>query len=756
MKILKIILSIIIILTFILVGTPVKYSCLELNLAIILIGTAFGTYKIFIKKEKVVDKKIDWIVLMFYFAPIIPMIFGTCNSLEETLIALVRNISLFNIYSIAKGLILIDNKHGDLIINILIAGGVLLVLLGIDERLTKIMFQYVRYLGIPSVANIESRMFSTLGYANSFAIIMAIEIMLCFNKLKHNKVLYSGLIYLFLLGMLLSYSRSVIAMFIIIFIIYIASVKRKRIYLIYNFLQNIIITLASMKIFEFFREKNQYILAWISIIFFFILSILIANMIRKKNKKLCKIKLKTYIKIAVFSIILIISIFFIGKQIDMPLHAFDNGRINREVKYKLYNIEEKEYSFKFDIDAVVIEDTAYKPYTILINEENKYYDTIKSHSITFGQFKGTKEIKFKPSNETVEIAIYINSIFPRYQNGLTIKSLYINNEKFALKYAFLPIQLVERIESFSLSNKSFWERFVFSKDALKIIKENMLFGLGAKGWQYNYEEIQSYQYSTTEVHNFALQVFIENGIIGFSLLVIIILYVIIKILKEKKINEIDFAFIILTLHSIVDFDLSFYVIMVIWILLFTLSTQNNRKVNNKTKNRVEKYWQVAILALNIVIFCTGIFTYKIKSDNENMLEEISYAVKANEDNKVIELIGEFREIKKNKIIIRDELILTDYRAVEKENLEHVYNFVKNEKIVANTKYNIDRNRIIKKVITTSSNERMIEKFCNIIIEENDLMISNIKDKDRNRLTQEQIDLYLETQKQIYEVALEKI
>lgn len=754
MKILKVFLSIIIILSFILVGTPIEYNCFELNLSILLIGTVFGIYKIFIKKEKVIDKKIDWIVLIFYLAPIIPMMFGTCNSLEETLIALVRNISLFNIYAMAKGLILIDKKQGDLIINILIAGGVLLVLLGIDERLTKIMFQYVRYLGIPPVANIESRMFSTLGYANSFAIIMAIEIMLCFNKLKHNKVLYSGLIYLFLLGMLLSYSRSVIAMFIIIFIIYIASVKRKRIYLIYNFLQNIIITLASMKIFEFFREKNQYILAWISIIFFAILSILIANMIRKKYKRICKIKLKTYIKIAVFSIILIISIFFIGKQMDIPIHVFENGRINRQVKYKLYNIEEKEYIFKFDIDAMVIEDTAYKPYTILINEENKYYDTIESHSITFGQFKGIKEIKFKPSNETLEIAIYINSNFPRYQNGLTIKSLYINNEKFALKYAFLPIQLVERIESFNLNNKSLWERFVFSKDALKIIKENMLFGLGAKGWQYNYEEIQSYQYSTTEVHNFALQLFIENGIIGFSLLVIIILYVIIKILKEKKINEIDFAFIILILHSIVDFDLSFYVIMVIWILLFTLSTQNNRTVNNKTKNTVN--WQVAILVLNIVIFCTGIFTYKIKSDNENMLEEISYAVKANEDNKVIELIKKFREDKKNKIFIYDELILIDYSTVETENLEYVYNLIKNDKIVANTKYNIDRNRIMKKVITTSTNEEMIEKFCNIIIEENDLMILNIKDREKNRLTKGQIDSYLETQKQIYEVALEKI
>ena len=146
MKVLKIFLGLIIIISFILVGTPVKYNCFEFNLVIILIGIIFGIYKCIIKKEKLISTKIDLVVLMFYLSPIIPIIFGTCNSLEETLIALVRNISLFNIYCIAKEVISKDIKQGELIINILIAGGVLLVLLGIDERLSKTIYQYIKYI----------------------------------------------------------------------------------------------------------------------------------------------------------------------------------------------------------------------------------------------------------------------------------------------------------------------------------------------------------------------------------------------------------------------------------------------------------------------------------------------------------------------------------------------------------------------------------------------------------------------------------
>lgn len=752
MKILKVFLSIIIFITFIFIGAPIEYNCFELNLAIILMGMILGIYKIIVKKEKLINSKIDLVVLMFYLAPIIPIIFGTCDTLEETLIALIRNMSLFNIYCIVKDIITKGNKEENWIINVLIAGGVLLVLLGIDERLSRTIFQYAKYIGILSVTNIENRMFSTLGYANSFAIIMAIEIFLCFSRLKHNKIFYSGLIYLFSLGMLLSYSRTVIALFAVLFVVYLIFVKKRRVYITYNMFQNLIITLFSMKIFE--TLSKQHILAWISVIIFFMLSIVIARIISKNYKKICRIKLKIYVRIMILLIIFVSIVYFVGKQLDIPLHVFDYGEVNQEIRYKLYNIEkEKEYCYEFDLEANVTEGTEFCVYRIVIAEENKYYDTINTHEIQLKNSSEKEKIKFTTSSETVAIVIYVKSDFPRYQNGLTINSLYINNEKYGLNYLYIPTQLVERIESFSISHKSLWERLVYYKDAMKIIEKNVLFGVGAKGWLYNYEDIQSYKYASTEVHNYALQIFIDNGIIGFLLLLVIIVYAIIKILKRKNITEIDIAFILLTLHALVDFDLSFYVIIVMWLVLFTLTIQKDKDITCDKTKKISQKLQILIILLNVIMLCIGVFTYKIQKKNESILEEISYLIET-DNNQAIELMRNFKENKKYKWNIYESLVLIDYADVEEENLEYVYELIESQEIVANTTYNVERNEIVIQVIKTSTNTEFVKKFCNLIIEENEAMVSNINDKERNRLTQEEMGYYLQIQNEMYNLANE--
>lgn len=85
MKIIKLFIYIIIFSTFVLVGAPIEYNCFWLNVTIILMGVIFGIYKTIIKKEKIKYYTIDLIILIFYLTPLIPTIFGTCNSIEETL-----------------------------------------------------------------------------------------------------------------------------------------------------------------------------------------------------------------------------------------------------------------------------------------------------------------------------------------------------------------------------------------------------------------------------------------------------------------------------------------------------------------------------------------------------------------------------------------------------------------------------------------------------------------------------------------------
>jgi len=78
----------------------------------------------------------------------------------------------------------------------------------------------------------------------------------------------------------------------------------------------------------------------------------------------------------------------------------------------------------------------------------------------------------------------------------------------------LPDRFYDRI--FSLSrDRNMDRRFELFSDAVKVIKDYPLFGLGGGGWAAVYKSYQDQPYDSREVHNHYLQVWIEAGIIGF-------------------------------------------------------------------------------------------------------------------------------------------------------------------------------------------------------------------------------------------------
>lgn len=681
----KIIAIITILVSFLLVGTPIKYNCLALNIAIIVAGTIWVIYKIAIKKEKIQLQKIDFVIFLFYIAPIIPLLFNTYGSLEETIIALLRNISLFNFY------IMLKKEDENCLLHAILAGGVILAILGIDERTAGFIYSHLELIGLPAVTNIENRMFSSLGYANSFAIIMAVEILIACYQMKLQKrmvykVIYFILICLFEICLIWSYSRTVMAMTILLCFVYAVLIKRKKI----------------------------------------------------------------YITIAVLGVLAVGAIYCVGLKFDKPLSLFQTQESTDSVRRDIYEIEpQKDYVFKFNINANSRLETI-QNYAILIAEEDKYYDTITVHKVEFSNFQGEKEISFTSAKDTVKMVIYFNTNSSVGQKGLTINSLEINGEKFYLNYAYLPIKLVERVQSFSTKDKSVWERGVYFNDSLKIIKNNFLFGTGAKGWLYHYQEVQSYTYTSTEAHSFILQIFIENGIIGFATLIIMLVYAGIQTLKKRKnINEIDLAFLLLTLHSFVDFDMSFYCIMLLWITLFTFVIKKEQTTSEKPKIMII---QIAIIVLNIVAFILGGLAYQMKNENKTTIENISKNIT---EEKYDEAITEIKAYQKREKYYQFSMELEeiDYSKVSNENMEYIYQRLKNQQLIVNTEYNISRNELIKKILETTKNEEYLAKFSEIITSENEAMMNNILDQDKNRLPDIQMYQYLKQQREIYKYSI---
>lgn len=415
MKIVKGMLIITILITAILIGTPIQYNCVPINIAIILMGIVFFLYVYIRKKEKVVMNKFDMAVLVLCISPLIPIICRTYINLEDTIIYLLKYISCFIIYVLSKYLVEKDKKRRTVVINTFIIASVILCIIGIDNMTTKILTKPLEELGLPFVFNLENRMFSSLGYANSFAIILATSIMLSLycmeNTMSKYKGIYAGAIFLNLSCLILTYSRATLLFLMLALVLYtfINYDKNKFVIIGYTIITNGAFSIFYMMKWNQLIGKEDYISLWIITLILIVVAIVCQTIGEKIQAKMVKIPIKIYISIVTIIGVLIIIFIIIGMKLVVPLSIFQEGETNKPIKYKIANIKpDTEYSFLFDIQAK----SNWKKnnnYEIIIDEEDKYYNLITSHKMTFNEIEGIQEIAFKSTKETKEVAIYFQS-----------------------------------------------------------------------------------------------------------------------------------------------------------------------------------------------------------------------------------------------------------------------------------------------------------------------------------------------------------
>ncbi len=762
----------ILLISFVLVGTPLKENTLVFSMCIIGIGIILGIYKI-VKKEKLFTSKIDIFVMLFYLTPLIPLLFNSYANLEDTLIALTKNIALFNIYLMLKDRLNKSSSGKEKIINILLAGLLILSFFGFDEMLGRTVYRYMKYIGIPNVVNYEARMFSVLCYANTFAVLMAIGIFLVLDKLnKINNIdtnnkkdnnkkdilwyVYASLMYIFTLSLIMTYSRSVWLITVLVFGMYFLF-NKDRVYNACVLLINVILAFIGIKILNLFIPEKIYIFAWLSVVGFAGVSALITNLLNKIKNKLANIKLTTCICLMLGLVVFILLAYIVGLKLITPLNIFADGGNSEEVRYKLYDIQSNtDYTISLDIDAKTLKNID-GVYTIEITEENKYYDTIETHSIDFSTFKGNKEIKFKTMDSTVAIVIFFKSNNEYLQDGLRINSLNINGKTKGLSYAYLPINLVEKIESFTLNNKSLWERFVYHKDALKIIKNNPLTGSGANGWKYNYTIVQEYMYSASEPHSHILQLTIDNGIASGILLIVIVGYVVFVIIKKKHFNLLDAAFILLNIHSLVDFNMSFFVVNVVWISIFALITCNNEENENKSKetnltNKLNLVINISCTVISSLVILLGVSTYALVNEKDKIVDVSNEYIKQEKYNEALVKISELEDDGKYRGCIYDVIYSLDYAKLNGKSLEYIYNTISKEKLTINPGFAMMLNRMADNILKNIDNNEYVDKFAEYIVNNNEKVVLCIKNKDANRMEEMYINMFLEEQKKMYEYA----
>ncbi len=745
MKLFEIIIIILILASAVFMGTPIKYNAVPLNLVIIAIGIIFIMYNVLYKKKKIIESKLDISILVLCLSPIIPLIFGTYISFNDTIEYLLKYLSCFSIYIILKPALKSNPKLVKIITNILIICSIILIIIGIDYMTTKISYIYLEKLGIPHMENFGKVMASSLGNSNSLAIILAVSIMLIIDKLANEKKsIYFLALFLNLSMLILTYSRGAWLFLLIFFIInLIQQEPQKRIYIIYSTLLAGIVSIVYIILWYALKEIPKLFIVWEGTLAMCIACFLFFELFNKLYERIIKIKKKNIIIATIIFLIIVISVFILGLKFPKPLYVFQEGSKASVKNYEIENIEANtEYSFKFDINAKAKENE-FENYTIIVREENKYHDEVKEHLTSFNNFTGIKEIKFTTSKDTIRATVILKSANKIWQEGLTINEFTINDKLHPLKYLYLPNKLVDKINSISLKDKSVWERGIYYKDAIKIIKNNPLVGQGGNSWKYYYKYIQEYNYITIEPHSYPLQLFMDYGIIAITSLISIIIIVLLK----KKNIYVTALFLLLT-HSFMDFDMSFFYIMVLAFVLLAIIASDEKEKEKNTL--IDKIVPIVLIAILLGAGIMGILQYnKEELDQKEMIKLID-SKKANE---VIDIIRE-KQKEEKYIFYYWHLESLDYSNVSDENLKYMYEVIKETPINYDIEENLKRNEIISSIIKTTTNQEIKEKFKNILIDENEKSTELILNKEKNRLTDSSISDYLYRQKEIYNQAFE--
>lgn len=153
---------------------------------------------------------------------------------------------------------------------------------------------------------------------------------------------------------------------------------------------------------------------------------------------------------------------------------------------------------------------------------------------------------------------------------LLISVSVINILKKGILYRVL-LQWFELDMSQLTQTSTFTERLAFLFDGLKIFKDAPLIGQGARTWALTYQTVRSYDYQSLEVHNGYLDILLETGVIGFSVMMLLVGLVMRQAYKGEETNLTFIPIVVIMSHSVMDFNLSFGFVW--FFLIVMLSSQ---------------------------------------------------------------------------------------------------------------------------------------------------------------------------------------
>lgn len=780
-NIFTILISLIIVISAVFIGSPIKYN-IEIITIFSLVTSIINMfiYNILLKK-KVIKNKIDLFVIIILLFSFIPLMFKTYVSLNATVNGVFKHLTVLGCYIMFSN---IFNNKSNVIKWIswsIIISAILIAFIGFDSFTYRYFDPILEKVDCVRIKNIENTMCGNFGYTNTFALTLAIASILLMGKYLEikNRLIKNTLlpINLFLFSMLLLAEANIILfLYISIMFFYLIRNKESRYELIIFIFLSLFIGFIHSFLFDKLCEEKRFLEIYASTIILFGFSYIFSLLFYELIPTIQKIKLKYIVVFFAIVFVVMMIIFFVGIKLIVPLEVFESGTNNNDIKYKIKNIEgNTKYKFEFDIECK----NRYGYYEIVIVEENKFFDPVKEHFLKFNNINSVETLELTTDSSTIELSMIIKSKLLYGQDGLKINQLLINNKKYPLAYKYLPAQKINNLISGVYQTKSIWERVSHYTDGVKIVKENLFTGVGEGGWKDKIEEVESFEQAAVEVHSYVMALLINYGIFPVVLYLLLLLYILKKFLisiKNKVNFEIYLIILFITVHSFIDFNLSFFYVELIYFLLIATVTDIKE---DRIYSKIRYISNVLISLILIIIFAIVVYfniytcIYKNNKYQFNKIYEfdnfiLKYSKILPYNLNVQEEIALMDHTKILDFIKNEPYYCTEYycERLSRKNIsnyekDEIYNIIKNIKISVSIMELEKRNSTILEIAQNFKDKDdyiYANKFYNLLIEEfeNDKYKKIFDSVEENRISKNNFYTAKDLIKEKYEIAKKEI
>lgn len=511
---------------------------------------------------------IDILVIIMPLTYLLSIAFNRAINSSETIYEFIRYVNFSMLYYIVK---MSNNKKYYL--NTIIVIAVIQCIFGIDGLGLRFFKDILKSLNSGYLSTYLDRLSGTIQYANTVAILVGVSGLLVLEKYikcNNNGYIKAGLfsmIFVLFSTIVLTGTRTVPLLLIPIIVLYsIDNRKDIKKILMTIITQSVLILIYTSVMSQYLIVKSVNI--YYVFILFTVISFVVGYLLEKiklgdTKEQISKFKVNIIIIISVFATLLIYLI--LAFNISKPLVIEEEMKVDR-VKREIYGFNKGQAN---SIEITLNEKQADSKYTIYLYAEHEKYN--KEYITQFNNYQelGNKiYFEYTPKEDFLRLDIE----FECNQGKVSIEELKLNERQVKLEYILLPSEYVFRIKNMINGTDSIDSRLTYMKDAVKIISTSPIVGTGGDGFNKMYKEVQSIKYTSSEVHNSFLQIFVEAGIIGGITCVLI---VILTIAKSQK-SVVKLAYILFICHSIIDINLSYMLmIAVLAILIASANDKNN-------------------------------------------------------------------------------------------------------------------------------------------------------------------------------------